>query len=98
MNKLQALLFDLDGVITDTAEFHYLAWKRAAASIGISIDREFNETLKGVSRMASLERILIRGGRQDDFTVQEKERLAEEKNDYYGRHRRPYVIIGCRSG
>ena len=59
MSRLPKLfIFDLDGVITDTAEFHYLAWKQLAEELGITIDREFNETLKGVSRMDSLERIL----------------------------------------
>ena len=50
---IDAFIFDLDGVITDTAEYHYLAWKELANKIGIEIDREFNETLKGVSRMES---------------------------------------------
>ena len=45
-----AVLFDLDGVITDTAEYHYRAWKKLAEGLGISIDRKFNEQLKGVSR------------------------------------------------
>lgn len=43
---IDAFIFDLDGVITDTAEYHYLAWKELANKIGIEIDREFNETLK----------------------------------------------------
>ena len=43
-----AVLFDLDGVITDTAEYHYRAWKKLAEELGISIDRKFNEQLKGV--------------------------------------------------
>lgn len=42
----KGVLFDLDGVITDTAEYHYLAWKKLADDLGISIDREFNEKLK----------------------------------------------------
>ncbi|WP_219836953.1 beta-phosphoglucomutase [Paenibacillus sp. R14(2021)] len=79
----KAAIFDLDGVITDTAEFHYLAWKRLADELEISIDREFNEQLKGVSRMESLERVLVRGGRKEDWSIEEKIRLATEKNDYY---------------
>ena len=63
---IDAFIFDLDGVITDTAEYHYLAWKELANKIGIEIDREFNETLKGVSRMESLERILVHGNKQND--------------------------------
>ena len=54
----KAFIFDLDGVITDTAEFHFLAWKKLAEELGVSIDRQFNEQLKGISRMESLERIL----------------------------------------
>ncbi|MCL2574477.1 MAG: beta-phosphoglucomutase [Defluviitaleaceae bacterium] len=81
--KVSAFIFDLDGVLTDTAEFHYLAWKDCAAALGIEIDREFNETLKGISRIDSLERILILGGRQNDFTPTEKEIIANKKNDAY---------------
>ncbi|WP_019421548.1 beta-phosphoglucomutase [Paenibacillus sp. OSY-SE] len=81
--KLQAVLFDLDGVITDTAEYHYLAWKQMAENIGIGIDREFNEALKGISRMESLERILIHGNRAQDFTPNQRTVLAQEKNEHY---------------
>ena len=80
---IEAFIFDLDGVITDTAEYHYLAWKELANKIDIEIDREFNETLKGISRMESLERILIHGNKQNDFTIEEKEQMANDKNMYY---------------
>ena len=83
MSKFEAVIFDLDGVITDTAEYHYLAWKQLGEELGIEFDREFNETLKGVSRMDSLERILALGNRQNDFTLEEKEVLATKKNDHY---------------
>jgi len=83
MSRFEAVIFDLDGVITDTAEYHYLAWKQLGTELGISFDREFNETLKGVDRMGSLERILELGGRQDDFTVEEKEAFATKKNEHY---------------
>ena len=82
---IKGFVFDLDGVLTDTAEYHYEAWKNLANRIGISIDREFNETLKGISRMDSLERILIHGGKQADYTQNEKEKLATEKNEEYKR-------------
>jgi len=82
-NKFEAVIFDLDGVITDTAEYHYLAWKQLGEELGIPFDREFNETLKGVSRMDSLARILELGNRQNDFTQQEKEELATKKNAHY---------------
>jgi beta-phosphoglucomutase len=85
MSKFKAVIFDLDGVITDTAEYHYLAWKQLGEELGISFDRAFNETLKGVSRMDSLERILALGKRQNDFTLEEKEALATKKNDHYTR-------------
>ncbi|MFX3622687.1 MAG: beta-phosphoglucomutase [Ectobacillus sp.] len=81
--KAMAFIFDLDGVITDSAEHHYLAWKQLGEELGIPFDREFNEQLKGVSRMDSLERILTLGNRQNDFTPEEKEELATKKNDHY---------------
>jgi beta-phosphoglucomutase len=64
----KGVLFDLDGVITDTAEYHYLAWKKLADELGITIDREFNEKLKGVSREDSLRLILEHGKRESDFS------------------------------
>lgn len=76
-------IFDLDGVITDTAKFHYQAWKALADSLGISIDETFNETLKGISRMDSLDRILAHGHLENAFTPAEKEALAQQKNDHY---------------
>jgi beta-phosphoglucomutase len=82
---LQAFIFDLDGVITDTAEYHYLAWKELGEELGIPFTREFNEELKGVSRMDSLEKILALGGRQNDFSQEEKEELAAKKNEHYVR-------------
>lgn len=80
---IEAVIFDLDGVITDTAEYHYLAWKQLGEELNIPFDRDFNETLKGVSRTDSLERILTLGGKQDAFTEQEKNALATKKNDHY---------------
>ncbi|MCA1029616.1 beta-phosphoglucomutase [Bacillus timonensis] len=82
-NSLQAVIFDLDGVITDTAEYHYLAWKALGEDIGIPFTREFNEELKGISRMDSLDKILALGGRVNDFSLEEKEQLAHKKNEHY---------------
>lgn len=79
----KAFIFDLDGVITDTAEFHYLAWKKLAKELGLSIDRQFNEQLKGISRMESLEKILALDPSLSAMSNEEKERLATEKNEYY---------------
>lgn len=59
---LNAVVFDLDGVITDTAHLHFLAWRAVAEEIGITFDEVFNEQLKGISRMDSLQRILKHGG------------------------------------
>jgi len=83
-NKLlKAVLFDLDGVITDSAHYHYLAWKELADELGIDFDEEYNEKLKGVSRMASLELILENGDAQDKYTEEEKEQFADKKNENY---------------
>lgn len=80
---IKAFIFDLDGVITDTAELHFQAWQKCADQINISLDTTFNDQLKGISRMESLERILIFGQKQQDFTEEEKVKLATEKNNYY---------------
>lgn len=77
----KALIFDLDGVITDTARMHYLAWKRIADEIGVAFDETVNERLKGVDRETSLEIILERAPRV--FSAAEKHALAERKNGYY---------------
>ena len=76
-----ALVFDLDGVLTDTAHTHYQAWKRLADELGVAFDQRINERLKGVDRMASLEIILERAAR--DYSPEEKRALAERKNGYY---------------
>ena len=79
----KGFVFDLDGVITDTAKFHYVAWKELADSIGITIDLQFNEQLKGISRMDSLERILAYVGKENDYTAEQKEEMAADKNANY---------------
>ncbi len=83
--KLQGVIFDLDGVITDTAHLHFQAWQQIAAEIGISIDAQFNESLKGISRDESLRRILQHGGKEGDFNSQERAQLAYRKNLLYVR-------------
>ena len=82
-DSLKAVIFDLDGVITDSAEFHYRAWKTLADRLGIYFDRKINERLKGVPRMDSLEIILERDSVPDRFSEEEKQALAKEKNDDY---------------
>ena len=78
---VKACIFDLDGVIVDTAKYHYLAWKRLADNMGINFTERDNERLKGVSRMASLEIILEIGKRK--FPQDEMEKLADRKNRWY---------------
>ena len=80
MNK-KAFIFDLDGVIVDTAKFHYLAWKELANDLGFDFTEEQNEQLKGVSRVASLEILLNIGNIQ--LTNEHKEILLKEKNEQY---------------
>ncbi|QGU11139.1 beta-phosphoglucomutase [Leclercia sp. J807] len=80
---LKAIIFDLDGVITDTAHLHFLAWRAVAQEVGITIDESFNEELKGISRMDSLLRILRHGGKEQTFDHQQRLALASKKNDLY---------------
>ncbi len=80
-SRFKAVIFDLDGVLTDTARYHYVAWKSMAAELGISIDESFNESLKGIDRMSSLELILKHGGLKLPSAA--KERLAFQKNEHY---------------
>lgn len=82
-NKLKAVIFDLDGVITDSAKYHYSAWNTLAQELGIPFDEAYNEKLKGVSRMESLDLILQNGNACERFSLQEKEALAEKKNSIY---------------
>jgi beta-phosphoglucomutase len=79
--KVSACIFDLDGVVVDTAKYHYLAWKRLAAEHGFDFTEHDNERLKGVSRMASLEILLEIG--QKSASPQEKELMAARKNAWY---------------
>jgi beta-phosphoglucomutase len=77
----KAFIFDLDGVIVDTAKFHYLAWKELANELGFEFTEEQNEDLKGVSRVASLEILLNIGKVQ--LSNERKEELLKEKNEQY---------------
>jgi beta-phosphoglucomutase len=81
--NIDAVVFDLDGIITDTAHYHFLAWKQLAEELGIVIDEVFNERLKGVSRMDSLELILQEGNQQHNFSLAQKEEMAAKKNLHY---------------
>jgi beta-phosphoglucomutase len=79
-----AVIFDLDGVIVDTARYHFLAWKKLAEELGIKLTESFNENLKGVGRMESLEKILALGNLSLD--EEEKARLAEKKNAWFNHY------------
>lgn len=79
--KNKACLFDLDGVLVDTAVYHYKAWKQLANSLGFDFTEAQNEHLKGVNRMRSLDMILNWGGVEK--SRQEKESLAAKKNEWY---------------
>ena len=80
---IKAVIFDLDGVIVDTAHYHFLAWKRLANELGINLTEADNEKLKGVSRMQSLEIILGLGGGSTSLSAHEKEQLANKKNTWF---------------
>ena len=79
LNNIKAIIFDLDGVLTNTSEYHYKAWKRLADELDITFNRETNEKLRGIPRKKSLEIML--GGLT--VTEEEKKRLMEVKNRYY---------------
>ncbi|TVR85636.1 MAG: beta-phosphoglucomutase [Spirochaetaceae bacterium] len=79
--QAKALIFDLDGVVVFTDKYHYLGWKKLADENGWSFDEEFNNNLRGVSRMKSLELMLEHNGL--DLPEDEKNRLADRKNEYY---------------
>ena len=80
---VKGVLFDLDGVITDSSEYHFRAWREVAANTGIIIDRAFNQTIRGVGRMAALEAILRYGGKENAYTPEQKTVMAVEKNKRY---------------
>ncbi len=82
MTPFKAAIFDLDGVIVDTARFHFLAWKRLAEELGFSFTQRDNERQKGVSRMESLE-VLLEVGGITGLSPERKEELATKKNEWY---------------
>lgn len=79
--KYQAIIFDLDGVICHTDEYHYSAWKQIADRLRIPFTQAINHRMRGIDRMASLDVLL--GQTCRDFSREEKERIAEEKNTIY---------------
>lgn len=81
MNSIQAVIFDLDGVIVSTDEYHFQAWRQLAVAHGVPFDRDDNERLRGVSRMESLEIILEKS--EAAYSDAEKQAMAEAKNTIY---------------
>ncbi len=81
MPRYQACIFDLDGVLVDTADFHFKAWQRLANLLGVDFDIRDNNSLKGVSRKKSLEIILEKGGL--NYSESQKEELTDLKNTWY---------------
>ena len=80
---IQGVIFDLDGVITDTAHLHFLAWKALGDSLGVEITLELNERLKGLGRQETLTLILKVAGLYDNYTEAERQALADRKNRAY---------------
>ena len=80
---VDAVIFDLDGVLVHTDELHYLAWQRLADEEGIHFDRSVNDRLRGVSRMDSLYAIVDHGRCRDLYTEEELVALATRKNNFY---------------
>jgi beta-phosphoglucomutase len=81
MNKKKAVIFDLDGVIVDTAKYHFIAWQQIAKELGIRFTKNDNELLKGVSRAKSLEIILKLANKE--LSATEKQILLDKKNKHY---------------
>ena len=82
MNKIKACIFDLDGVICDTAKFHFRAWKKLANELGFDFTEEDNEQLKGVSRTESL-KLILSWGKMEENDEEVLTAMAEKKNAWY---------------
>ncbi len=80
---IKGFIFDLDGVLTDTAAYHFEAWKQLADELGLRFTIRDNARLKGISRLASFEVMLEVNNAQDRYTPEEKAALADRKNGYY---------------
>ena len=80
---LKGLIFDLDGVLTDSARYHLSAWNNLAQELGITLTDDQLDALRGISRMDSLNMILKFGGQENKYTEAEKEKFAAEKNEKF---------------
>jgi beta-phosphoglucomutase len=83
MSSLKAVIFDMDGVLTETSRQHFIAWKLLAKDLGYELKDEVNEQLKGISRLESLDIVLSAGSLAEQFSEAEKLALAEKKNLIY---------------
>lgn len=81
VSSRNAVIFDLDGVLTDTAHFHFIAWQAIAQQVGVAFGEAENEQLKGIDRMRSLAMILEKSN--NHYSEQEINALAEQKNTHY---------------
>lgn len=82
-SKIKGVLFDLNGIITDSWLYHSKSWRQVAESIGIQWSSDLEEAIKGRDRIDSLNEILRVGGLENKYSEQEKEALADKKNDIY---------------
>lgn len=81
--SIKCVIFDMDGVITETSEMHYKAWQTLAEKLGITFTKKENEALKGISRRASLMKILEFGQQTERFSEAELLEMMEDKNNHY---------------
>ncbi len=82
MAQIELAIFDLDGVLVDTAKYHYLAWKKLGEEMGFNFTHEQNEAFKGVSRLACMD-IMCKLAKREDMPKQEREQIANKKNSDY---------------
>jgi beta-phosphoglucomutase len=82
MKQIKACIFDLDGVIVDTAKYHFKAWRRLANELGFDFTEEENEQLKGVSRVESLN-LILKWGKKEENDEEVKTAMADKKNAWY---------------
>ncbi|MBU3851872.1 MAG: beta-phosphoglucomutase [Candidatus Paralactobacillus gallistercoris] len=80
---LKGFIFDLDGVVIDTTAYHFQAWQKMAASIGIQLNETIGESLKSLDRIDSLNKILAWAHQDDKYLPAQKQQLAAQKNQYY---------------
>jgi beta-phosphoglucomutase len=83
VKMIKAVIFDMDGVLTETSEQHFLAWNRLANDLGYTLSPTVKDKVRGVSRMESLEIVLNEGNVGGKFTQEEKLEMADRKNHYY---------------